>query len=284
VFCEKPFCLNPDESQRLADIAEQRGLVNQVGYHNRFVGAFQEMKRLLDAGAIGRVTHILAEAYGPVVLRPKGSTWRSRRTEGGGCLYDYAAHPINLLNWCFGSCTGVSGSVVNKIFSRDSDDEVYSTLFFPQRITAQLSVNWSDESQRKMTTKVSVWGEGGKLYADRQECQAYLRDTGAAPQGYREGWNVRDTTELTDEVWFYVRGEEYSGQIDHFVRAVGDRSGETSSSFRSAAETDEALAMILTDAARGPALAKGVPARDAPPARGLALFGRRRSRAEGERG
>jgi hypothetical protein len=85
-------------------------------------------------------------------------------------------------------------------------------------------------------------------------------------------------------VWFYVRGEEYSGQIDHFVRAVGDRSGETSSSFRSAAETDEALAMILTDAARGPALAKGVPARDAPPARGLALFGRRRSRAEGERG
>ncbi len=80
----------------------ERGLVTQVGYHNRFVGAFREVKRLLDAGAIGTVTHVLAEAYGPVVLKAKGSTWRSRRAEGGGCLYDYAAHPLNLLTWYFG--------------------------------------------------------------------------------------------------------------------------------------------------------------------------------------
>ena len=57
------------------------------------------MKRLVDAGAIGRITHVLAEAYGPVVLKRQGSTWRTERTEGGGCLYDYAAHPINLVNW-----------------------------------------------------------------------------------------------------------------------------------------------------------------------------------------
>ena len=70
VFCEKPFCLDPAEAKRLADLAETKGLVNQVGYHYRFVGAFQEVKRLLDAGAIGPVSHVLAEAYGPVVLKP----------------------------------------------------------------------------------------------------------------------------------------------------------------------------------------------------------------------
>ncbi len=64
---------------------------------------------LLDAGAIGEVTHVLGEAYGPVVLKPKGGTWRSRAAEGGGCLYDYAAHPINLLNWYLGEPTGVGG-------------------------------------------------------------------------------------------------------------------------------------------------------------------------------
>ncbi len=32
------------------------GLVTQVGYHNRFVGSFREVKRLLDAGAIGAVS------------------------------------------------------------------------------------------------------------------------------------------------------------------------------------------------------------------------------------
>ena len=44
----------------------ERALVTQVGYHNRFVGAFREVKALLEAGAIGTVTHALGEAYGPV--------------------------------------------------------------------------------------------------------------------------------------------------------------------------------------------------------------------------
>ena len=68
---------------------------------------------------------------GPVVLRPKGSTWRTQRAEGGGCLYDYAAHAINLVNWYFGEPSGVSGTVLNSIFSADTDDEVYSTLLYP---------------------------------------------------------------------------------------------------------------------------------------------------------
>ncbi len=281
VFCEKPFCLDPADSIRLGELAEERGLVNQVGYHYRFVGAFQEMKRLLDAGAIGRVTHILAEAYGPVVLKPKGSTWRSQRAEGGGCLYDYAAHPLNLLNWCFGAPNGVGGSVVNKIFSRDSDDEVYSTLYFPDGVTAQLSVNWSDESYRKMSTKVSVWGTNGRISADRQECQVYLREAVAGAAGYSEGWNVRYTTELTDEVWFYVRGEEYSAQIDHFVQAVSGGAMETVSSFRSAAETDQILAMILADAERGPSTTRETPIERAPQARRFSLFGGKRARTAG---
>ncbi|HEY1122318.1 MAG TPA: Gfo/Idh/MocA family oxidoreductase, partial [Haloferula sp.] len=92
VFCEKPFCLDWKDSEELTRLAAEKGLVSQVGYHYRYVGAFQEMKRIVDSGALGEITHVLAEAYGPVVLRPKGSTWRTQRSEGGGCLYDYAAH------------------------------------------------------------------------------------------------------------------------------------------------------------------------------------------------
>ena len=161
--------------------------MTQVGYHNRFVGAFAEVKRLLDMGAIGRVTSVLAEAYGPVVLRDKGSTWRSKREEGGGCLYDYAAHPLDLLTWYCGAPSGVGGTVLGQVFSRQTEDEVFSTLYYPSGSTAQLSVNWSDESQRKMTTKLTFWGTNGRIYVDRQECQVYLRDTATIPEGYQAG-------------------------------------------------------------------------------------------------
>ena len=34
------------------------------------------------------------------------------------------------------------------------------------------------------------------------------------PEGYGAGWNVRYTTELTEPVGFYLRGEEYSAQLE----------------------------------------------------------------------
>lgn len=253
VFCEKPFTLSRTDAQELAALATERALVTQVGYHNRFVGAFQEVKALLEAGALGTVTHALGEAYGPVITKPKGSTWRSQRAEGGGCLYDYAAHPIDLLNWFLGEPVGVGGTALNRIFSRETEDEVFSTLYYPEGRTAQISVNWSDESYRKMTTRVTVWGTTGRIFADRQECQVYLRDDAPRPPGYEPGWNVRYTTELTDPVWFYLRGEEYSAQVDHFVERVEQRRPDGLNGFDSAAVTDGVIAMLLADAEKGAA-------------------------------
>ena len=258
VFCEKPFCLDTVDGQEVTELAKQKNLVNQVGYHYRFVGAFQEMKRLLDLKAIGEVTHVLAEAYGPVVLKPKGSTWRTQSSEGGGCLYDYAAHPINLVNWFLGAPIGVGGTILNKIFSKDTDDEVFGTLYFDKDVSAQVSVNWSDESYRKMSTKITVWGTNGRIYADRQECQIYLREVPNELSGYEAGWNVRYTTDLTQEVWFYLRGEEYSAQLDYFVSCIQNKVVDDNlNSFESAMITDQVITMMMADAKNGPSVKIG---------------------------
>jgi len=250
VFCEKPLTLSAAESAELTALAAERGLVAQVGYHNRFIATFQEVKRLLDADAIGRVTHVLAEAYGPVVLKPKGSTWRSRRNSGGGCLYDYAAHPLDLVHWYLGAPQNVRGSVLNSIFSADTDDEVYSTLDYADGVSVQLSVNWSDESYRKMSTSITVSGSQGRIVADRQEIRVYLREGADIPDGYRAGWNIKYTTDLTAPVSFYLRGEEYSAQLESFVGAVlaGEKEARQNS-FASAAQTDRVIEWILRDAA-----------------------------------
>jgi predicted dehydrogenase len=264
VFCEKPFTLNPQDAEELAALSDERNLVTQVGYHNRFIGAFKEVKRLLDAEAIGEVTHVLGEAYGPVVLKPKGGTWRSQRTEGGGCLYDYAAHVLDLVNWYVGEPVGVGGTAMNSVFSREIDDEVFSTLYYPHGTTAQISVNWSDESYRKMTTRITVWGTKGRIFVDRQECQVYIRDTATPPAGYEHGWNVRYTTDLTEPVWFYLRGEEYSAQIDAFVQRVKERRTDGVNRFESAGVTDKIIGMLIADADKGAStLADGIAAEPA---------------------
>lgn len=251
VFCEKPFCLDPKDSLELAELAKSKGLVTQVGYHNRHVGAFAEVKKLLDAGVLGKVTHVLAEAYGPVVLKPKGGTWRSKKDEGGGALYDYAAHPVDLLTWYFGRPKTVSGTHLGHVFSEATEDEVFTTLDWGGGMSGQLSVSWSDESQRKMTTRVSIWGTNGKIYVDRQEVQVYLRDGSGAPEGYGTGWSVHYTTELTDEVDFYVRGEEYSAQLDTFVKRIQNDEVTGKADFAEAAIADEVLYAIANNPSGG---------------------------------
>ncbi len=245
VFCEKPFVLDVGAGQELVDLAAAKSLVTQVGYHYRFVGAFKEAARLVKSGALGTIHHVRAEAYGPVVLRRKGGTWRSAKNEGGGALYDYACHAIDLVNFIVGTPSSVGGVVRHGVFSRDVDDEVYSTLHFPGGASGQLCVNWSDESFRKMSTRISVWGTHGRITADRQECQLYLRDTHDALPGVGKGWTVRYTTDLSDAVWFYLRGEEYSAQIDYFAESVKARRLDGENTFASALKTDRVVAMIL---------------------------------------
>ena len=273
VFCEKPFVLDVADGERLIELARSSSRVTQVGYHYRFVGAFKEAARLVKSGALGDVHHVRAEAYGPVVLRKRGSTWRSAKSEGGGALYDYACHAIDLVNFVFATPSAVSGVVRHAVFSRDVDDEIYSTLHFDNGASGQLSVNWSDESFRKMSTKISVWGTNGRVTADRQECQLYLREPHPALPGVDKGWTVRYTTDLSDEVWFYLRGEEYSAQVDYFAQSVKERRLDGENSFARALDADRVVAQLLDDASGNAVFAGREPRQASRPGLWSRLFG-----------
>jgi predicted dehydrogenase len=251
VFAEKPLTLDPAASSELAQVAETKGLVAQVGYHNRYVGTFAEAARLLAGGSLGKISHALAESYGPVVLRRTKPTWRGKAGQGGGCLHDYAAHPINLLNWMFGAPEACLGASLTRHFSAEVEDQAHALLQFAGGVVGQVSADWSDPSVRKMTTKVSVWGDAGKLHVDRTELQLFLTGNPPVPEGYREGWTVKHITDLTPPVSFYLRGEEYSAQLEAFGRAIRGEEPQRND-FASAAATDLTIEMIGQTAASGP--------------------------------
>lgn len=246
VFCEKPFSLNHKEGQQLAEQAKQLQLVNQVGYHNRFLGTFNETKKMLHSNVIGELYHFIGESYGPVVLKGKGGTWRSEKAEGGGCLYDYASHTIDLINFLLGKPVEVSGTKLKNIFSKEVEDAVYSTLTLESGLSGQLCVNWSDETYRKMNTQITIMGKKGKIVADATEIKIYLKEDDKS-WGLTKGWTVKDLTSLTDHVDFYLRGEEYSSQIDHFINCIKAKVSENRSSFESAMQTDKLIALLLKD-------------------------------------
>jgi len=243
-FCEKPFSLTIPEGEEMVSLAEKNNLVNQVGYHNHFIGTFQELKRLIKGGILGDLVHFTGEAYGPVVTKPKGGTWRSDPGEGGGCLFDYASHVINLIQEIIGRPISAEGSQLKKIYSRDVEDAVYSVLKLETGLTGILSVNWSDETYRKMSTSITVIGKKGKIICDATELKIYLKE--AEPQeNLDRGWTIKYIIDLAIPVEFYLRGEEYSAQIDNFVRHVLERKQTAVNTFKQALETDRVMELII---------------------------------------
>lgn len=246
VFCEKPFSLNTVEGKELENMAQNKFLVNQVGYHNHFIGTFREMKRLLKAGVLGELVHFVGEAYGPVVTKEKGGTWRSKPEEGGGCLYDYASHVINLIQEIIGRPVKASGSQLKNIYSNGVEDAVYGTLHLQNGISGIISVNWSDETYRKMSTTITVQGKNGKIICDATEIKIFLKEE-SKKEGLDKGWTIKYITDFAIPVKFYLRGEEYSAQIDQFIDSIKNKKPVEHNSFEEALYTDKVIEMIIND-------------------------------------
>lgn len=247
VFCEKPFCLNAKQGSELVELAANKNLINQVGYHNHFIGTFRELKRLLNIGIIGEIVHFLGEAYGPVVTREKSGSWRANREEGGGCLFDYASHVINLIQEILGPPVKASGTLLKSIYSKGVEDAVYTSLTLQSGLSGQLSVNWSDETYRKMSTSLTIVGKSGKIICDATELKIYLKQT-VPNENLTKGWNIRYITELCIPVDFYLRGEEYSAQIDHFIKHIKEKKLSELNTFKAGNTTDKVIELIFNDA------------------------------------
>lgn len=244
VFCEKPLTILAAEGEELTRIAKDKGLINQVGYHNHFIGTFRELKRLMGLKVLGDLVTFKGEAYGPVVVKEKASSWRSKPEEGGGCLYDYASHVINLIQEVIGRPRKIKGAILKSIFSKGVEDAVYALLSLDSGLEGVLSVNWSDDSYRKMTTSITVEGKNGKIICDATEMKIYLREP-IPSAGLEKGWSTKYITDFAIPVNFYLRGEEYSAQLDYFVECVINKKSPIYNSFEQASYTDNVIEKIV---------------------------------------
>ena len=58
VFCEKPLALTASSAERILAASEKSGGILGIGHERRYEPAMEEMRRLFDSGALGRVLHM----------------------------------------------------------------------------------------------------------------------------------------------------------------------------------------------------------------------------------
>jgi len=207
------------EGQAVLAELGKKPLVTQVGYVNRFNEVFMEVKRLGADGVIGEVVNFSSEMFGATVLKDSKSSWRGSRKTGGGCMYEFASHCIDLVVYLLGRPDSVVGSLLQSIYSSEVEDLVSSTFIYNQGFSGTVLANWSDETFRKPANIVKIMGTEGKIIADKHAYKLYLKEADSK-NGFDKGWNTRYITDFAKSVRFYVRGNEFTRQLDYFIDCI----------------------------------------------------------------
>lgn len=237
VFVEKPLTLSPQESAELLRLAQDRFIVTQVGYVNRFNEIFEAVGKLIRSAELGAITHIQCEVRSPMILKP-ASSWRSSSQQGGGCLFDIASHGIDLMNFLVGRPTRVVGSSLQSIVSKDVEDCVDAILDYGS-FTGMLHINWSDPSCRKPAYRVNINLTHGRILADQHAFRVF--DAGCSPGQRDPIWRTTYITDISKPVRMYVRGNEYTRQLDYFIESIQQSRTRGQCDFAAALETDQVI-------------------------------------------
>ncbi len=103
VIIEKPMAMNMRDAEEIIRRSDEKGVKVSACHQNRFNVAVQEVRKALEAGRFGRLSH------GSINVRwnrNKGyydqAPWRGTWAEDGGCLMNQCIHGIDLLRWMMG--------------------------------------------------------------------------------------------------------------------------------------------------------------------------------------
>lgn len=144
VLCEKPMALDAAACARMIAAARQHGVRLGVAYYRHLYPVVQRIKQILAAGTIGRPVLAQAHAFERFdVAADHPRAWFLRKEEaGGGPMFDFGCHRIEVLLSLLGPIERVSGGSTNVRFKdREVEDTCVAHFVFAGGAQAVLAVS-----------------------------------------------------------------------------------------------------------------------------------------------
>lgn len=111
VVCEKPMSLTLEEADALVAAEKETGMKVCIISQYRFAESTQEVKRAIDAGAFGKITHAsLSMRYYRANSYYESGAWRGTRAmDGGGALMNQGIHGVDVFRYLLGPVKTING-------------------------------------------------------------------------------------------------------------------------------------------------------------------------------
>ena len=186
---DKPFALNLAEARGVVAAADKSGKTFELGMNQRFGKPQQQLKTLVQQGALGDVYHVKSYWFRRSGIPKMGTWFGSKELAGGGCLLDIGVHLLDLALYLTDNFepVSVSGQTYTKFGNRglgeggwgmsdknadikfDVDDFATALIKFKNGMSVNLDVSWACHAEDANRTDVTLYGTeaGAGAYANK---------------------------------------------------------------------------------------------------------------------
>ena len=163
VLCEKPMAMSVRECDQMIDACAANNVRLGVGYYRHFYPVIERIKTILRSNETGTpvVVEVNAfERFDPEPSHPR--RWLIEKgLSGGGPMFDFGCHRIEVLLNLFGQVKEVRSLTGNLLFQRDVEDTAIALLQFESGPQAVLSVT---HAALEPQDAFSIFGSEGSIH------------------------------------------------------------------------------------------------------------------------
>lgn len=230
VVVEKPFVFTVEEGEELIALAKERDRLLCVYQNRRWDGDFQTIRKILDAGLLGRVVEFNS-SYQRYRNYIQPGTWKEQADNRVGLTYNLGSHMVDQAVVLFGLPEGVYADIDTLREGSEVDDYYHIQLIYTK---LKVSVRAS-YLVREQVPRYYINGTEGsfvKYGIDPQEEELKTGASPAIPDWGREEetfWGTLNTH--VDTLHFCGKIETVHGNYGGFYDEIYDalRNGKTPS-------------------------------------------------------
>jgi predicted dehydrogenase len=226
VLCEKPFAQTAAQADELIARRDKTGRMLAVFQQSRFAPYFEQVKKVIASGVLGRIIQIGIRFNGYA----RRWDWQTLQEFGGGSLYNTGPHPVdqalNLLDYPRGN-PGVFCKMDRVNTWGDAEDYVKLILSAPGRPLVDLEIS-SCDAYPSFTYQVQ--GSAGGLEGDMKELKwRWFVPEEAPPQElvreplHDKDWNplyCRENLKWQEDSWKGDEGAVFSSAVGKLYDTV----------------------------------------------------------------
>ncbi|WLR50573.1 Gfo/Idh/MocA family oxidoreductase [Bacillus tianshenii] len=163
VIVEKPIALDVKDAQLMIETCKSNNVKLAVLHPNRFRPAMLELKKLLEDGCFGKLSHVNATVrWNRNEDYYNQAPWRGTKEHDGGVLMNQAIHNLDLLLWLIGELDEVYSMSATRFRDIEAEDVSTGVIRFSDGTLGVVEAA-TTIYPKNLEETISIFGEKGTI-------------------------------------------------------------------------------------------------------------------------